>query len=45
MKVFNRLAKISGAVVRLTIGIGGAALVFLALKDKVRLGASKKLQK
>lgn len=45
MNMVKRLAKISGAAVRLTIGIGGAVLVLLTLKDKVKSGTSKKLQK
>lgn len=44
MKILKRLTQISGAAVRLTIGIGGAVLVFLALKDKVKRGPSKNLQ-
>ncbi len=45
MKILKRLTQIAGGAVRLTIGIGGAVLVFLTLKDKVKRGASKKLQK
>lgn len=34
MKFFKKLTQISGAAVRLAVGIGGALLIFLALKDK-----------
>jgi hypothetical protein len=45
MKILNKLSRISSAAVRLTIGIGGAVLVFLTLKDKLKQGADKKLQR
>jgi hypothetical protein len=44
MNIFKRLLQISGAAIRLTIGIGGAVLVFLTLKDKVKRGTSKNFQ-
>ncbi|RJR15271.1 MAG: hypothetical protein C4581_12525 [Nitrospiraceae bacterium] len=34
--LFKKLTQISGALVRLTAGIGGAVLVFLALKDRTK---------
>lgn len=45
MRVLKRLTQLSGAAVRLTIGIGGAVMVFLTLKDKMKRDTSKKLQK
>lgn len=42
--LFKRMTQISGAVLRLTVGIGGAALVFLALKDKVKRNTSGSLK-
>jgi len=45
MKVLKRLTQLSGAAVRVTIGMGGAVLVYLALKDKMRRGTSRNLQK
>jgi hypothetical protein len=44
MNMLKRMTQISGAAIRLTIGIGGAVLVFLTLKDKVKRGTSKNLQ-
>jgi len=40
MRIVKKLTHITGAILRLTIGIGGAAMVFLALKDKNREGPS-----
>jgi hypothetical protein len=37
----KKLAQILSAAVRLTIGIGGAILVFLALKDDAKRRTSK----
>jgi len=37
----KKLFRISSAAVRLTIGIGGAILVFLALKDNAKRRTSK----
>ncbi|MEW6599884.1 MAG: hypothetical protein AB1499_02850 [Nitrospirota bacterium] len=34
MKMVKKLSQISGAVARLTLGVGGAVLVFLALKER-----------
>ena len=34
MKFFKKLTQISSSAVRLAIGIGGALLIFLAVKDK-----------
>jgi len=42
MKTLKKLVRISSAVVRITIGIGGAVLVFLALKDNAERRGSKK---
>lgn len=45
MNVLKRLTQLSGAAVRLTIGIAGAVVVFLTVKDKMKRDTSKKLQK
>jgi hypothetical protein len=42
MGTLKKLARISSAAVRLTIGIGGAVLIFLALKDNAEQRRSKK---
>jgi hypothetical protein len=42
MKILKKLAQISSAAVRITIGIGGAVLIFLALKDDAKQRTSKK---
>jgi hypothetical protein len=42
MRMLKKLTQITGTVLRLTIGIGGAAMVFLALKDKNRKGPSER---
>jgi hypothetical protein len=42
MKILKKLAQISSAAVRLTIGIGGAVLIFLALKDDTKRRTSRK---
>ena len=41
MKALKKLVRISSAVVRITIGIGGAVLIFLALKDHAEHSATK----
>ncbi|MEK6527826.1 MAG: hypothetical protein AAB089_01330 [Nitrospirota bacterium] len=41
MNFFKKLTQVSSAAVRLAIGIGGALLVFLALKDKSERCKSK----
>ena len=38
----KKLAQIISAAVRLTIGIGGALLIFIALKDDTKRRTSKK---
>ncbi len=45
MKILKRLTQLSGTAVRLTIGIGGAVLVFLVLKDKMKRATSRNLKK
>jgi len=42
MKTLKKLVRISSAVVRITIGVGGAVLIFLALKDDAERRGSKK---
>ncbi len=42
MRILKRLTQISGAAIRLTIGMGGAVLLFLALKEEVKRRRCKK---
>jgi len=42
IETLKKLVRISSAVVRLTIGIGGAMLIFFALKNNSEQGRSKK---
>jgi len=42
MKTLKKLVRISSAVVRITIGIGGAVVIFLALKDHAEQRGSQK---
>ena len=45
MKILNKLSRISSAAIRLTIGIGGAVLVYFAVKDNVKRRVPQKSQK